>query len=54
MSELTFEQMLEESFKESARGANDSTARKIYETVYDERSTGEFITNETTANSGNC
>jgi len=36
MSELTFEQMLEESGKESARGRNDSTTREIYETVYND------------------
>lgn len=36
MSELTFEQMLEESVKESARGRNDSTTREIYETVYND------------------
>lgn len=36
MSELTFEQMLEDSFKESARGRNASTAREIYETVYND------------------
>lgn len=38
MSELSFEQMLEDSLKlkVSARGRNDSTAREIYETVYND------------------
>lgn len=36
MSELTFEQMLENSLKESPRGRSDSTTRGIYETVYND------------------
>lgn len=34
MSELTFEQMLEESSKEPTRSRNDSAIRWIYEMVY--------------------